>query len=586
MKANSAISFCGLGLFLGILTAATAGAAEPPAPGPFLERGDAAGFLPLANKFLKENPQHLHAAQTAWECFQLARIARESKEGRDALLRLIADYPDSPPARHTLAQMSASEFARLLKECFRHLDVDDQPAGAERIVRAYRLGDKHFENQFGDNELIFQIALALGEQGWAELIPRLKSPDKETVQISMIARNGKLSSKEKLLALQELKDNETAKGFQRLLFPLLTAEERDTPFLAGIIAHDLASEGEFSPACKLFAKICREGSQWESLYPWALAEAAQGHGKEAAELLKRLVKECESPSNYARLSQLPASAANLIPIFQNLDANLAEQDKLAGELAAALQKNLPELVELKLDASKSEELKYVGWLRLDLKDESAQIMAEVGGQLVAALETSAQTTRVFLLNHPQIRQYAERAGYPALQLEIVNHLDGTGRFNFGISLGESNQGKLRHSIENLLTSPQLFQADARQRMARFALQGGFFPAGINTENGERIATWIHADPEKGKLGTVEFRISPDNRLSSVTTNGVTLHIRYGPSGQPQLRFPAWPTLPVEKLAELKETEFFRIFGKAAKLVMDLAQKAEAELAERKRQWQG
>jgi hypothetical protein len=69
-------------------------------------------------------------------------------------------------------------------------------------------------------------------------------------------------------------------------------------------------------------------------------------------------------------------------------------------------------------------------------------------------------------------------------------------------------------------------------------------------------------------------------------DGVTLHIRYGPSGQPQLGFPAWPVLPIEKLAELKETEFFRILGEAAQLVMDLAQKAEAELAERKRQRQG
>jgi hypothetical protein len=484
MTTNIAISLCGLGLLLGILTAATAGAAEPPAPGPFLERGDAAGFLPVASKFLKENRLHPQAAKTAWESFQLARIAGESKEGRDALLRLIADYPDSLPTRHMLARMSASEFASLLKECFRHLDVDDQPTEAERIVGAYRLGDKHFENQFLDNELIFQVALALGEQSWAELIPRLKSPDKDTVQISIIARNMKLSAKEKILGLEELQDNKTAKGYQRLLFSRLTAEERDSPDVASLIAKDLIAQSEYPQAARLLARFCKKSpADEELLMGWAIAEGTQGHGKEGAEILKRLVKESEIPSPYRFASRYPAQAAKLIPVFENLDANLAEQDKLIGELAAALQKNLPELIEFQLDASKNEELKYVAWLRLDLKDESAQIMAEVGGQLVAALETSSQTTRVFFLNHPQIRQYEKRAGYPALQLEIENHLDGTGKFSFGITLGPSNQGKLRHSFEHLLTSPQLFQPDARQNMARFALQGGVFPAGIKTENG-------------------------------------------------------------------------------------------------------
>jgi hypothetical protein len=269
-----------------------------------------------------------------------------------------------------------------------------------------------------------------------------------------------------------------------------------------------------------------------------------------------------------------------------LDANLAEQDKLVDEFAAALQKNLPELVELKLDASKSEELKYVGWLRLDLKDESAQIMAEVEGQLVAAFETSGQTTRVFLQSHRHIRQYAGRAGYPSLQLEIENRWDGTGKFSFGITLSENNQGKLRHAIESLLTSPLLFQPDARPRMARFAMQGGFFPAGVKSENGERIATWISSQPDKAKLDTVEFHISSENRVTSFTTEGGTLHIRYGSSGHPQLSFPAWPSIPIEKLADFKEIDLFRILGEATRLVMDLAQKAEAEFAERMRRRQG
>src|SRR5204863_1268155 len=101
-----------------------------------------------------------------------------------------------------------------------------------------------------------------------------------------------------------------------------------------------------------------------------------------------------------------------------------------------------------------------------------------------------------------------------------------------------------------------------------------------------IATWIYAEPDKAKFSTFEFHISQENRLTSVTSDGITLHVRYGPSGQSLLAFPAWPRIPAEKLAEFKETDFFRIFGEAAQLVMDLSQKVEAELAEKRRQRQG
>src|SRR5438046_217168 len=129
MRPFNVQTLVGLALGLGLLGVVPRSvAAEPPSPEPFLAQGKAADFLPLAKTFLNANAKHEQAWQTAWDLYQMAGIAGESKEARDARLRLVADYPESLPARHLLAEMTAQQYASVLKECFRHLDLEDQPA--------------------------------------------------------------------------------------------------------------------------------------------------------------------------------------------------------------------------------------------------------------------------------------------------------------------------------------------------------------------------------------------------------------------------------------------------------------------------
>jgi hypothetical protein len=587
MRAFIVRNLLSLALRLGLLgVGLTSMAAEPPpSPEAFLAPGRAADFLPLAKDFLKANPQHERAWQTAWDLYQMARIAGEFKEARDARLRLVVDYAESLPARHLLAQMTAGEYASVLKECFRHLDVDDQPAGLERIVRGTDLGFKQYGVDLGGDALLLQLALATGGKRWAELIPRLKNRDAQTVQIAIIAFDQDLSPKEKILRLQEVGDNDTAKGYQRLLYAQLPAEERDSIDIAAILAKDLLEEEENFQAARLLARVCPKLGTREILpeeYPellfgWAHAEAAQGHGKAAAEILKRLVKEAPSIPGDEMRPKFVEPSTKLIPIFENLDANFAEQENVVGEVAEAWQTASPELLEFKLQGNEAKTDDFLAWMRLDLKHEAVEIMAEYKGKVIFAFQTSAESSRVFLLNHPRIRQYAKRAGYPYLEYDIKNLPDGTGRFSFGMGLSERGQGRLRHSVESMLAAKQLLQPDSRRGLVRFAMASGIFPAGVKTENGQRVVTWVAVSPSKPELQFVDFDISPDNRITSVAIEGAKLQIYSGPSGQSQLVLPALPSVPVENLSEMKMEDFFRIYGEAAELAGKLIAQSQAEV---------
>ena len=580
-----------VGLALGLLGVAPMSvAAEPPSPEPFLAQGKAADFLPLATTFLNAHPKHEQAWKTAWDLYQMAGIAGEFKEARDARLRLVADYPESLPARHLLAEMTAQQYASVLRECFRHLDPEDQPAGLERFIRGADLGFKQYGRDFGGNGLLLQLALATGKERWAELIPRLERPDADMVRITMLAFDDKLSGKEKIERLQNVEDNDTAKAYQRILYARLSPEERDAGDVATIVAKDLLEQEEIPQAVRLLARICPKMSTLEVLpeeypellYGWAHAEAAQGHGAEAAGILKRLVKEApKGVDGSDHISVKPA--AKLIPIFENLDANLAAQDKIIGEVAETFRRELPELIELKVDCTDPDTGNLVAWLRLDLNTEGVEIMAEHKGKVVCALQTSAESTRVYLQNYPQIRKYAKRAGYPTLEYDIKNLPDGTGRFSFGMAMSEFGQGRLRHSLESLITSRQLLQADPRRGFARwFAMTAGVFPASVKTENGERVLTWVSADTKELDLHFVDVHVNSEQRITSVvSSDGVTLKVNYGSVANPLLALPEWPGVPVENLAEMKTEDFFRLSGQAAELVTKLIAADEAEVAAKK-----
>jgi hypothetical protein len=537
-------------------------AVSPPAPEKYLQQERPAEFVRLAKEYLAAQPKGEDAPQVAWDLCQVVSVAFDRNEWYASRLRLLADYPDSLPARYVRSQMSKSDYVEFLTNCFGRLDLKSDPRGLERFRE---LAEQEISKSWSPSkepELMLEAALATSDKKRKKaLLDQLESQGHDTFRSALAP--GK-SPRERFELLQSLGELEPASALQWIIYQTeLSPEDRADPTLVVPVASHLHAQDRPDLAAQVLAAADSKYSWPSYLYRWALADAAAGNTQRASETLRRLVKNSvgkEREASWAR------SAETLLPVFADLDKNQASLTKMVGDLADSVARTPPEVIEIVVDGDAPEVGKFSAYLACDTRKELLEGSVSAAGNVICALKTSPEDNRSYFSEAGRIRRYEKRA-YPTPSASWVTLPSGRDKISAAMTFPSNRNARFRHFLESRLSAPAMTPASRNRFLSELWRAGVVFPGPAKSVDGERIVPLYFANGNESGVGTAELRLAGTSRLT-VASDEVTIVIRMGRSGQFALHPPAWPEAPVDKVEEFDGMEVTRFLG----AILELAQR--------------
>jgi hypothetical protein len=542
------------------------------APEVFLAGGRPAEYLPYAKKFLKDNPQDSRAPRIVLDMLMFSTAAQDQEGVKDAKLRLLLDHPQTLPAAYLVKTSQASDIRDLLKERFtnKNKPLDRDTLARFSITVRWCLGT--FGASFGDEEITAQAFLAMQ--------PHLSDDDKQQLarkggdssKTLLIALDTTLTSREKFIRLQELKEFKTARAWQTFLYfdELTPADKADLAVRTIIVENQLADK-EFADALLILKDISKSSNDPKLLFWQGWSQAATGDAPEAMKTLAGLSK---------RHPQSPwaASASELHAALSFLASNLEEHAEAVEKLFAALQAHPLEVVELEIEWTPADAPKVQALAGLDLSRNQINLFIRKAGQPLLGYSAGKGGSKYFIDGDPNIHEFAGQGPSPAVRFNVTPSPNGY-HFGFNVNMSTSPDS-LQGGLESLLKSPAFATAEARKEFLLYQIKQGTFPAKIVAKDGEQRLRWLIPQVTDPKLQIMEVRLTAENKIVDVSWDkSVSVrNIRYGDRNDVQLSSPKWPDLVVTKATEMGAAEIFRLLG-AVTQMLDTKKKAGKEKTE-------
>lgn len=559
---------CGLRLALAAAAAlplAAAGQDAPPAgaraPAPqmedYLAKQQLKQFVEDAGVFLRSQANHPLAPRVAMDLYMLATVTKNDRMARQARLVLLLRYPGSLFGSYVMQGVKdAKAYRQVLQEPLG--DKIEELAGpfGGAFHAAVTRGLKHYgPSLLADDG--FALCCAVGARQWkdAELQAAAdahldSARGNETLQkVRAVALDGKLSARDKAVALHRLWDDPSARLLARYFLSRLSADDRDDEQMLLLCAESLLRDRKFPQAEQAAAKLAARSETARRMFWLGWCRFAQGRFDAAADALSKAGRKDPSGPWAAPAEQLRAACGQL-------DERL---DRLVADALAAIAKLRDET-----DAFEGGAVISAGGEPAELyvavvpADDYAEIHYRRGGATVVALRSVPAGAKLYLSADATTYEFPEMGLVPVAKLQLGDS---------GVSVAFGLERSVRQALKagaGVLDSPFLRNTVALKRfLADCLIRRGVFPGPVSTDNSGTTHVWLSPSVREPKLSEFRATLNADKRLVALRSEAFRVEsLRYGAKSAVRLSPPPWPAGKVVSVSKDRgPSTFLALMGK-------------------------
>ena len=128
-------------------------------PEEYLAQGKGAEFIPAAKAWLSTHPPGADAQRVVGDLHMVATLVEDQNESALAMLRILAEYPDSALAHYACSQTQCADYNRCLRSTFDEADYRAEPLTERWLHQAMQTGVKFYGPKFADDAVLLRAAL-------------------------------------------------------------------------------------------------------------------------------------------------------------------------------------------------------------------------------------------------------------------------------------------------------------------------------------------------------------------------------------------------------------------------------------------